>query len=139
MNEQEPPLESRKVGPYRRENRHNPTVFPAPVKAVKPPLTPEEVDDRLGVLDRIGTRIIRHHHSRCITTPIVPTERMMEALADLEMDLSILLIKQEKPGGILDLYYTVLEKGWLAIWKESGWKGVEKLVRWNVSLMDLIY
>jgi len=105
-----------------------------PEKAPAPELTPEQIDRRLAVLDKIGTRLSRlGDMGLCVTFPVEPEEKAMQALAELRMDLPIVLIKQH--GSTAELYYPLLAKGWLATWEKRGWRGVEEIIRHAVTQM----
>jgi hypothetical protein len=99
-----------------------------PEKAPAPELTPEQIERRLAILDRLGVRIV----SSRIVTPIEPSEKMMHALADLRLDLPVLLVKEQGP---MHLYYGLLEKGWLETWDKHGWRGIEKNIRNAITQM----
>lgn len=101
-----------------------------PEKAPAPELTPEQIDRRLAILDKVGTRLLRLDNGIAVVFQDEPKEKEMHALADLRMGLPVVL---ERHTSTMDLFYPLLGKGWLDEWDRHGWRGVEEIIRHAVT------
>lgn len=107
-------------------------LFEEPPPAPPQEPTQEEIGRNMAILEGYGCRIIRLDSGLALTTPVEPNERMVRAMAALRMSLPVLVLKIE---GSMELYYPVLEKGWLIAWDKGGWRSVEQAIRNNITLM----
>ncbi len=104
-----------------------------PEKAPTPELTPEQIDRRLAVLDKIGTRIMRLDMNvglAVVFPDVEPSEKAMRALAELRMDLPVVILKT---AGVLESYHLLIPRGWLGTWEKQGWRKVGEIIRHAVT------